>query len=209
MLNDRFESFQKNYTGVEQDQEAYEALESYHAKGFLQKFETLSEVEVELGCKPALCKLDCIKKMKFNADTGQYTYKARILLDCKRSGGFKHGKAHPAERSATLDEVRGCLSDKGSKEDTLRGLVNDFYAASSNAPRSPQLRAGRGTIPCVTEHACVIVVQIGRLPVTQKTPFLCKGSSRYSGLCWKKFPENAPDRFLEGLLAPQGPWISM
>ena len=47
---------------MEQDQEAYEALESYHAKGFLQKFETLSEVEVELGCKPALCKLDCIKR---------------------------------------------------------------------------------------------------------------------------------------------------
>ena len=109
MLNDRSESFQKNYTGVEQDQEAYEALESYHAKGFLQKFETLSEVEVELGCKPALCKLDCIKKMKFNADTGQYTYKARILLDCKRSGVSNMAKhTQPKDLQPSMKFVAVC-----------------------------------------------------------------------------------------------------
>ena len=90
-LSTDFESFQ-NYTGVEQDLEAYDALESYHRKGFLQKFDTLAEVESELGCKPTLSKLGCIKKLKFNADTGLYTYKARIILDCKRSGVSKKAR---------------------------------------------------------------------------------------------------------------------
>ena len=34
-----------NYTGVEEDNEAFDALESYYEKGFMLKFRTLDDVE--------------------------------------------------------------------------------------------------------------------------------------------------------------------
>eukprot|EP00435_Cladocopium_sp_Y103_P021519 s4006_g5.t1 len=108
-LDTDFGSF-SNYTGVEEDSEAFEALESYYEKGFMLKFRSLGDVERHLGCKPTLSKLGCIKKMKYNPDTDQYTYKARIILDCKRSGVSKRAqRTHKSMLPRATDAVLSVL----------------------------------------------------------------------------------------------------
>ena len=56
----------RNYSGVEEDAKAFEAMESYYEKGFVMIFSTLAEVESHVGCKPTLSKLGCIKKTMHN-----------------------------------------------------------------------------------------------------------------------------------------------
>eukprot|EP00435_Cladocopium_sp_Y103_P049753 s2113_g15.t1 len=84
LLTTEFETFQ-NYLGVEDDPEAYETLEGYHKKGFLDKFNSVQELEAEVGGRPTLSKLGCIKKTKIKVETGDTVTKTRIILDCKRS----------------------------------------------------------------------------------------------------------------------------
>ena len=83
-LHTDFDNF-ANYSGVEENEEAYKALESYADKGYLKKFETLEQLESHLGEKPILSKIGCIVKQKTNLITGLTTTKTRIILDCKRS----------------------------------------------------------------------------------------------------------------------------
>ena len=123
-----------NYTGVEEDNEAFDALESYYEKGFMLKFRTLDDVERHLGCKPTLSKLGCIKKMKYNPDTDQYTYKARIILDCKRSGVSKraqrtHKSVLPRATDAILS-VLHLMARKQSGQDIqlfIADIVDAFW----------------------------------------------------------------------------------
>ena len=123
-----------NYTGVEEDNEAFDALESYYEKGFMLKFRTLDDVERHLGCKPTLSKLGCIKKMKYNPDTDQYTYKARIILDCKRSGVSKraqrtHKSVLPRATDAILS-VLHLMAQKQSGQDIqlfIADIVDAFW----------------------------------------------------------------------------------
>ena len=108
-LDTDFDTFQ-NYAGVEEDDEAYAAIESYCNKGFVKKFDSLEEVESELGAKPTLSKLGCIKKQKFNPETGQYTHKARIILDCKQSGvSRKARRTHKSVLPRATDAVGSAL----------------------------------------------------------------------------------------------------
>lgn len=76
----------QNYTGVEDDEEAFRTLEGYCEKGYLSRFDTLGQLRGHFGGEPVLSKLACLKKQKFNPDTGQYVQKNRIILDCRRSG---------------------------------------------------------------------------------------------------------------------------
>ena len=130
-LMTNYETF-TNYTGVEEDQEAYDALEGYLSKGFVSKYDTLEEVAKVLGCNPTLSKLGCIKKMKFNVDTGQYTFKARIILDCKRSGVSKMAKrTHKSVLPRVTDAVLSALDLMASRrpDQELQFFIADIVDA--------------------------------------------------------------------------------
>ena len=132
-LETDFDSFQ-NYAGIEEDLEAFEALETYYKKGFLQKFNSLQEVEAELGCRPTLSKLGCIKRMNFNVDTNEYTYKARIILDCKRSGVSRMAKrTHKSVLPRVTDAILSSLELMAQRQDDqqlqlfIADIVNAFW----------------------------------------------------------------------------------
>lgn len=84
VLSTDFENF-SNYAGVEDNEEALAAIQSYTDKGYLKRFDTLSDLREHLGAEPVLSKLGCIVKSKLNVSTGITTTKTRIILDCRRS----------------------------------------------------------------------------------------------------------------------------
>ncbi len=58
-----------------------------------------------------LSKLGCIKKMKFNPDTKQYTQKVRIILDCKQSNvSVRAARTHKSVLPRVSDAVKAALS---------------------------------------------------------------------------------------------------
>ena len=108
----------ENYAGVEQDQEAYDALEGYRNKGYLQTFDSRQQLESYLGAVPVLSKLACIKKLKHNADTGHYVHKSRIILDCKRSGVSEAAsRTHKSVLPRITDAVKSALELLDTKTD--------------------------------------------------------------------------------------------
>lgn len=105
-----FESFE-NYSGVDEDSDAINALQSYCDKGYLAEFKTLEQLHQFLGSKPVLSKLGCIKKTKFNPDTGTYTTKNRIILDCKESKVSRAAtRTHKSVLPRVSDAVHSALA---------------------------------------------------------------------------------------------------
>ena len=99
-----------NYQGVEDDDEAVNTIEGYYAKGYLAKFTSLDEVSTFLGGEPILSKLGCIKKDKYNTDTGTWTRKSRIILDCKRSNVSKVAmRKHKSVLPRVSDAIQSTL----------------------------------------------------------------------------------------------------
>ena len=88
--------------------EAFDTLEGYLQKGYLERYDSLAEVRLAVEGEPILSKLGCIKKAKFNPDTGQTTYKMRIILDCKRSLISRSAQGtHKAALPRVTDAVKG------------------------------------------------------------------------------------------------------
>ena len=101
----------ENYQGVEDDSEAAGAIQQYLSKGYLRKFDNLEELRKSVGGQPVLSKLGCIKKMKFNPDTKQYTQKVRIILDCKQSNvSVRAARTHKSVLPRVSDAVKAALS---------------------------------------------------------------------------------------------------
>lgn len=113
-----FDTFE-NYQGVEDDPDAFEALTGYAAKGYLQVFSSLTDLRHVLGAEPVLSKLGCIKKVKYNPDTKQYTHKSRIILDCKRSLVSKAAtRSHKSVLPRVSDAVQSTLAMMSDRDET-------------------------------------------------------------------------------------------
>ena len=109
-LETEFGSF-ANYSGVEENAEAAEALESYVKKGYLMKFGSLEDMERYLGEKPVLSKIGCIVKQKKNHVTGTVTTKTRIILDCKASSVSRVAdRTHKSVLPRVTDAIQSALS---------------------------------------------------------------------------------------------------
>eukprot|EP00435_Cladocopium_sp_Y103_P022058 s1576_g5.t1 len=129
LLTTEFETFQ-NYLGVEDDPEAYETLESYHEKGFLDKFSSIQELETEVGGRPTLSKLGCIKKTKVNVETGETVTKTRIILDCKRSHVSRAARRlHKAVLPRVTDAVQSLLRNMARAPGEVTMLIADITDA--------------------------------------------------------------------------------
>ena len=122
----------ENYQGVEDDAEAAKAIQQYLSKGYLKKFDSLEELRHFVGGQPVLSKLGCIKKMKFNPDTKQYTQKVRIILDCKQSNvSVKAARTHKSVLPRVSDAVQAALylaADK-THEEQVQMLIIDIVDA--------------------------------------------------------------------------------
>lgn len=79
-----FDSF-RNYSNVEDNDAAVEAILNYHKKGYIKQFDSLDQVRKYLGAEPILSKFGCISKQKTNPVTGKTKMKHRIILDSKES----------------------------------------------------------------------------------------------------------------------------
>ena len=120
----------QNYLGVEDDDEALDTLEGYHRRGFLDKCNTLEELEMLVGGKPTLSKLGCLKKVKTNPDTGEVVVKSRIILDCKRSNVSKvASRRHKAVLPRVSDAIQSILATmaKGQKVTLLIADITDAF----------------------------------------------------------------------------------
>eukprot|EP00435_Cladocopium_sp_Y103_P050888 s1251_g15.t1 len=126
-----YEQFQ-NYEGVEGDDDAFNTLEGYYEKGFLRKFNTLQDVKDYVGGDPTLSKLGCIKKSKLNLDTGEMTYKTRIILDCKRSNVSKVARRHSAG-----GRCDGCAKERKYFVAKLRGHYYVFTRTAQGSRGAP------------------------------------------------------------------------
>ena len=83
-LSTEFETFH-NYLGVDENEDAKNALQGYIDKGYLSTHDTLNSCRAELGgANPVLSRLGCIVKTKLN-EQGIATTKTRIILDAKQS----------------------------------------------------------------------------------------------------------------------------
>ena len=126
-----YDSFE-NYAGVDDDDDATQALGSYKDKGYLAEFGTLQELQDFVGGRPVLSKLGCIKRTKFNADTKTYTTKNRIILDCKESRVSKAAvRTHKSVLPRVSDAVQSALvmmSDLQAEEQ-LTMLITDVIDA--------------------------------------------------------------------------------
>ena len=69
-----------NYSGVESDPEALAIIEQYISRGWLESFDSLSELSDAVGGEPVLNKFACISKTRLDG-----TVKRRIIMDSKRS----------------------------------------------------------------------------------------------------------------------------
>ena len=121
-----------NYTGVEENEEAYQALTSYADKGYLRVFDSLSELEQHVGAKPTLSKLGCIVKQKINHETGTVTTKTRIILDCKRSLVSKVARrTHKSVLPRVSDAIQSTLAMQSDcrQGDSVTFLVADVVDA--------------------------------------------------------------------------------
>ena len=121
-----------NYTGVEENEEAYQALTSYADKGYLRVFDSLSELEQHVGAKPTLSKLGCIVKQKVNHETGTVTTKTRIILDCKRSLVSKVARrTHKSVLPRVSDAIQSTLAMQSDcrQGDSVTFLVADVVDA--------------------------------------------------------------------------------
>ena len=100
----------ENYSGVEDDDEAFEAIDSYFKKGYRTKCKTLDEVRELARGEPVLSKFDCVKKTKVNPDTGAVSHKTRIILDCKQSMISQvAGRTHTAILPRGTDAIHSAL----------------------------------------------------------------------------------------------------
>ena len=126
-----YETFE-NYSGVEENAEAFEAIESYWKKGYLAKFGSLQELEQFVGSKPILSKIGCIVKQKTNHVTGITTTKTRIILDCKRSQVSRAAdRTHKSVLPRVSDAIQSTLSMSGDLQagEELWFLVADIVDA--------------------------------------------------------------------------------
>eukprot|EP00435_Cladocopium_sp_Y103_P033053 s1409_g8.t1 len=116
-----------NYSGVEDNEEATKALESYAEKGYLMKFGNLRDLEMFLGEKPILSKIGCIVKQKVNHVTGATTTKTRIILDCKASQvSLSADRTHKSVLPRVSDAVQSTLA---MQADLRPGEVIEFLVA--------------------------------------------------------------------------------
>ena len=75
----------KNYSGVEDDQDAGNILDKYLESGYFKTFSTINEAKAFVGAAPVLTKMGTVKKEKTNPTTGKITVKTRIMVDSKES----------------------------------------------------------------------------------------------------------------------------
>lgn len=117
----------KNYSGVEDNLDAAEAIATYRDKGYLLEFDTYREAAQHLGANPTLSKLGCIVKEKVNVETGKVSKKTRIILDCKQSQVSRVAqRTHKSALPRATDAVRSALYLLG---DVRRGESLQFYIA--------------------------------------------------------------------------------
>lgn len=79
-----FDNF-TNHGQLEDDQEAMTTIQSYIDKGYLKSFESLQACTEFLGTLPALSKLACLSKDRFDATSRTRITKRRVILDSKES----------------------------------------------------------------------------------------------------------------------------
>lgn len=116
--------------GIEDDDEAFDTLEGYHKKGFLDKCDTLQELAAKVGGPPTLSKLGCIKKTKMNLETGETITKSRIILDCKRSHVSRAARrTHKAVLPRVTDAITSLLRTLARSEEEVTMLIADITDA--------------------------------------------------------------------------------
>eukprot|EP00435_Cladocopium_sp_Y103_P060722 s646_g22.t1 len=121
-----------NYSGVEENEEAFTAIQSYADKGYLRVFNSLDELEKHVGSKPTLSKIGCIVKQKINHVTGATVTKTRIILDCKRSLVSKAAtRSHKSVLPRVSDAIQSTLAMQADCKsgDTVTFLVADVVDA--------------------------------------------------------------------------------
>eukprot|EP00435_Cladocopium_sp_Y103_P032334 s1069_g8.t1 len=130
-LTTDYESF-VNYSGVEENEDAYTAIQSYAEKGYLKVFDTLAQLEQHVGAKPTLSKIGCIIKQKVNHLTGTVTNKTRIILDCKRSMVSKVAtRTHKSVLPRVSDAIQSTLTMQSDcrQDESITLLVADVVDA--------------------------------------------------------------------------------
>ena len=130
-LHTDYDNFE-NYTGVEDNEEAWKALESYREKGYLRRFDTLKELERHVQGKPVLSKIGCIIKEKKNPVTNEITTKTRIILDCKRSQVSKAAvRTHKSVLPRVSDAIQSTLAMQSDlrRQEQIMFLVADIVDA--------------------------------------------------------------------------------
>lgn len=130
-LTTDYDNFE-NYVGVEDNQDALQALQSYASKGYLRKFQTLVGLRAHLGGEPILSKLGCILKTKTNPVTGISTKKSRIILDCRRSSVSKVAhRTHKSVLPRVSDAIQSTLALMGDcrGDETVTFLIADIVDA--------------------------------------------------------------------------------
>jgi len=130
-LTTDYDNFE-NYTGVEDNEEALEALESYASKGYLRKFWSLEDLKAHLDGEPVLSKLGCIVKTKTNPVTGVITKKSRIILDCRRSLVSKVAhRTHKSVLPRVSDAIQSTLTLMGDcqRDEAVTFLIADIVDA--------------------------------------------------------------------------------
>jgi len=130
-------------TKIDHDQDAYEQLENYVAKGYVYKFASVAEAEMFVGGKLVLSDLVIIEKQKPDGKL-----KRRVILNCLSSGvsksSMKTEKAVlPRVMDVVFDTLEICAEEPRCEPDEdvdVEFWVADIVDAYWNVPIEPKER---------------------------------------------------------------------
>eukprot|EP00971_Amphidinium_carterae_P279303 5544777-Amphidinium_carterae.3 len=74
-----------NYSGVDQNEQAYDMMKQLEARGYLRRFHNLEETTSFVGGPPVISKLALLRKT-VKLPSGAEKLKQRLIMDCRNSG---------------------------------------------------------------------------------------------------------------------------
>ena len=132
-----------NHGNIEEDGEAMGIIQGYIDKGYLRAFNSLQECEAYLGAKPILSKFACLSRERYDAVSGEWKTKRRVILDSKASdvksaSSRQYRTVLPRIMDAVNDVMH--LMDKADRQQQLEHLVLDASDAFWELILHPQER---------------------------------------------------------------------
>eukprot|EP00971_Amphidinium_carterae_P351397 6492091-Amphidinium_carterae.2 len=74
-----------NYSGVDQNEQAYDMMQALETRGYLRRFRSLDETTSFVGGPPVISKLALLQKT-VRLPSGAEKVKQRLIMDCRHSG---------------------------------------------------------------------------------------------------------------------------